>query len=300
MKNRENFFLKTDDSENIFYSTNFKPGEQKSPVLVLNYGLVCSNFHWEKQIEYFEEQGYSILLHDYRGHFQSSGIERIESITFSRIAKDLSLVIKRLELSECIVIGHSMGVNVSLEFAHNYPEYVKKMALISGTIFPIHNILMDTHLTGPLSPILKNLLETFPKPFKGFWKYGGWAKPVKTFIRSGGFNPKQVGYDFIEGYLSKVGELGPELFFQLVDQMQKHDCLAFTQNIETPTLVVGGNRDKVIPNFSQRLINQTLKNAELYVIHSGSHVPQVDFPDLVNERLDYFINHEIRDTQVAL
>lgn len=289
MKNRKNFFLKTDDNENIFYSTNFIPGKQKSPVLILNYGLVCSNFHWTKQIEYFEERGHSILIHDYRGHFQSSGGDNLETITFPRIAKDLSLIVAELGLEECVLFGHSMGVNVSLEFVKNYPVTVKKMVLISGTIIPVHNILMNTHLTGPLSPILKNLLETFPKSFKGFWKYGGWAKPVKAFIRSGGFNTEQVDYDFIETYLSKLGELGPELFFQLVDQMQQHDCLAFTQDIKTPTLVVGGNRDKVIPNFSQRLIQKNLENSELYLIHTGSHVPQVDFPEYINERIEYFL-----------
>ena len=202
----------------------------------------------------------------------------------------MSQIIERLKIKESILLGHSMGVNVALEFTRNHPESVRKLVLISGTIIPVHNVLMDTHLTGPLSPILKNLLTAFPKSFKGFWKYGGWTRPVRAFIRSGGFNAQQVDDEFVKTYLSKLGELGPELFFQLIDQMQIHDCLAFMHEIKVPTLVIGGNRDKVIPNFSQRLISKNIENSELYLIHTGSHVPQVDFPELINERISYFID----------
>lgn len=300
MKNQQNFFLKTDDGENLFYSTNFKPGHHTSPVLVFNYGLVCSNFHWKWQIAYFEEMGFSILIHDYRGHYQSSGADKLKNITFNRIALDLNLIIEKLEIRKAVVIGHSMGVNVSLEFAKLFPEKIEKMILISGTILPVHNVLMDTHLSGPLTPILKELLVKFPKPFKGFWKYGGWTKPVRSFIRAGGFNTKQVDMDFIETYLNKLGELGPELFFHLLDQMQIHDCLAFAQKIKTDTLVIGGNRDKVIPNFSQRLMANHLVNSELYIMHTGSHVPQVDFPSLINERMHFYLTKDFQSTQSGL
>lgn len=289
MKNQENFFLKTDDGENIFYSTNFKLGKHKDKVLVFNYGLVCSNFHWEKQIEFFEERGYSIVTHDYRGHFQSGGSDNLLSITFGQIARDLAQILEQLGISKCTLLGHSMGVNVSLEFSKEHPAMVESMILISGTILPVKNILMDTHLSAPILPLLKNLLERFPKSFNGFWKYGGWTLPVKNIIRSGGFNTNQVDMDFIETYLNKIGELGPDLFFHLLDQMQSHDCLAFTASIKTRSLVIGGNRDRVIPNFSQRLISESLRNSELYLIHTGSHVPQVDFPDLINERMEYFL-----------
>lgn len=289
MKDRENFFLKTDDGENIFYSTNFKHGKQTDRVLVFNYGLVCSNFHWEKQIEYFEVLGYSIVTHDYRGHFQSGGSDRLSEITFPRIAKDLGLILEQLNIKKCSLLGHSMGVNVSLEFSKMHPEMVENMVLISGSILPIKNILMDTHLSAPILPLLRNLLEKFPKSFNGFWKYGGWTLPVKNIIRSGGFNTNQVDMDFIETYLNKIGELGPELFFHLLDEMQAHDCLAFTETVKTRSLIIGGNRDRVIPNFSQRLIGENLENSELYLIHTGSHVPQVDFPEIINERMDYFL-----------
>lgn len=289
MKHSYNHFLKTRDGERIFYSTNFHPGKAKDPVLVFNYGLVCSNFHWKDQISFFEDLGFSIITHDYRGHFQSSGRNKLEKITFKNISEDVFEILQEMKVDKCIMIGHSMGVNVTLEFARNHQEMLKKMIIISGTLFPVHNIMMNTHLTGPLNPLMDFTLKKYPKPLQAFWKYGGWNPLVKKIIHNGGFNKKRVGNDFIETYLNKLGELGPDLFLQLINQMQEHDLLAFVDKITTPTLIMGGNRDKVIPNYQQRLTAEKLRNNEVYISHEGSHVPQVDYPEMFNERMFTFI-----------
>ncbi|MBT4791984.1 MAG: alpha/beta hydrolase [Halobacteriovoraceae bacterium] len=289
MKDKFNHFFKTSDGEQVFYSTNFSTIDRTKNVLIFNYGLVCSNYHWQKQIAYFDKLGYPILTYDYRGHYQSSGKHELEKITFNQLSLDLNELIDFLKLDDVILFGHSMGVNVCLEFAKLFPKKVKKMILISGTIIPVHNIMMDTHLTGPFKPIISKVMEKFPKEFNAFWKYGGWNPLIKKAIHTGGFNVEQVNNEFIEVYLNKLGQLGPDLFFHLIDQMHEHDILAFVEKIKTKTLVIGGNRDKVIPNFSQKLMHSKLQNAELYTIHTGSHVPQVDFPKFANERIEFFV-----------
>ena len=182
-----------------------------------------------------------------------------------------------------------MGVNVCLEFVKKFPDLVKSMVLISGTIVPVHDIMMNTHLTGPVKPLLISIFKKFPKEFNAFWKYGGWNPVIKKMIHAGGFNISQVSDEFIEIYLNKIGQLGPELFFQLIDEMQGHDIMAYMSKIDTPTLVIGGNKDKVIPNYLQKLMASKLTNSKLYTIHAGSHVPQVDFPEMINERMSLFL-----------
>lgn len=289
MKNSFSNFVRTEDNEQLLFTTNFDHNKKIENLLVFNYGLVCSNHHWSEQIKFFDELGYNILLHDYRGHYQSTGIHDIEKITFNQMANDLHLIINSLKVDSYTLLGHSMGVNVTLEYAKLFPEKINKLILISGTVVPLHNIMMDTHLTGPVKPLILDLLRKFPKEFELFWKYGGWNPIVKKVIHTGGFNVEQVSDEFIEIYLNKLGQLGPELFFQLINQMHDHDILGHLNKITSKTLVIGGNRDKVIPNYLQRLMHERLSNSELYVIHEGSHVPQVDFYELANERMLEFI-----------
>ncbi len=292
MKNSFNNFFKTSDVEQIFFTTNFGDKAPESPVLVFNYGLVCSNYHWSKQIDFFDQLGFPILLHDYRGHYQSSGGHELDKVTFCQIASDLKELLDFLHIEKSIFLGHSMGVNVCLEFAKLYPQYLEQMILISGTIIPVHNIMMNTHLSGPMQPIFLKIIEKFPDEINAFWKYGGWNPLIKKLIHYGGFNMEQVNDEFIDIYLNKLGQLGPKLFFHLIGQMQEHDILASIHNLKTPTLIVGGNRDKVIPNYLQRLMLEKMPNSTLYLIHEGSHVPQVDFPEMINERMLFYIENK--------
>lgn len=284
-------FLKTTDGEQIFYSTNFQIGDEieHENVIMFNYGLVCSNFHWKEQIPFFSEKGYKVLTHDYRGHYQSSGAQNIGSVTFENITNDMHAICQKLNIKSVILIGHSMGVNVSLEFTRKFPQLVKKLVLISGTVLPVDNIMFNTNAMDYIRPTLTKLSKKFPQTFKSFWKYGGWNPIARKIVLQGGFNPEQVSDEFIEIYMNKLGQLGPELFFQLLDQMQRHHILAHISNINARTLVIGGDSDKVIPNYLQKLLHKNLQNSEIYIIKNGSHVPQIDFPVFINERVSYFL-----------
>lgn len=290
MKETFTNYYKTNDGEQIFYTTNFAPSSEDSDdVIVFNYGLVCSNHHWSAQIEYFDKLGKKILIHDYRGHFHSSGKHDVSKITFRSITDDMYGLFENLKIKTALMFGHSMGVNVCLEFTKRFPHKVSKQILISGTTVPVYSVMFNTNIVDQVKPFIIKMFNKYPDAFNTFWKLSGWNPIVKKIIHVGGFNVDQVSDEFIEIYLNKIGQLGPDLFFQLIDEMNKHNILASLNNIKAPTLIIGGDNDKVIPNYLQRLLNENLPNSSLYVLKNGSHVPQVDFPDFVNERMLHFI-----------
>lgn len=291
MKVHSNFF-KTQDREQIFYTTNF-PVDFKTKhenVLVFNYGLVCSNHHWKYQLEWFDKQGYKILFHDYRGHFQSSGREELEKITFKQIAQDTDELLTHLGLDNVYYIGHSMGVNITLELARLYPQRIKGMVLISGTTLPVKGVMFDTNLMEYIIPVAEEGLKRYREIFDVVWKTQAMNPMAVKLIHSQGFNEKKVSRDFIEIYMNRLSQLGPELFMQLFGEMQKHDILGDLGTMNMPSLVIGGDKDNVIPYHLQLLLHQTLRNSELYLVKEGSHVPQVDFPEFINERIKQFID----------
>jgi len=291
VKVHSNFF-KTQDREQIFYSTNF-PVDFKTKhenVLVFNYGLVCSNHHWKYQLEWFDKQGYKILFHDYRGHFQSSGKEELEKITFNQIAQDTDELLTHLGLDNVYYIGHSMGVNITLELARLYPARIKGMVLISGTTLPVKGVMFDTNLMEYIIPVAEEGLKRYREIFDVVWKTQAMNPMAVKLIHSQGFNEKKVSRDFIEIYMNRLSQLGPDLFMQLFGEMQKHDILGDLGTMNMPSLVIGGDKDKVIPYHLQLLLHQTLRNSELYLVKEGSHVPQVDFPEFINERIKQFID----------
>lgn len=295
--NHPNYFY-TSDGIRIFYNTNFHPSEQDTsrPVLVLIYGLLCSNNHYKYQIPFFEELGYQILIHDYRFHYASSQDGDIETCNFPNITKDLHELLAELKIAKSIFVGHSMGVNICLEHARRYPEDMTGQILISGTVVPPQDIMFDSNMVDIVSPHLKSFTEKYPDLFKSFWKHS-YKNPIAQYmIFDGGFNKKQVEMEFIQLYMKKISELPEQLFFHLLKLMHDHDVINHLETIQTPTLVVGGDKDKIIPNYLQRILTTHLPNSELYIVKDGSHVPQADFPELINKRLHRFVSKLERKT----
>ncbi len=294
MRQHANFF-KTSDGEQLFYGTNFPPHKitPQDTVIVFNYGLLCSNLHWKYQLEWFDKAGFKVLSHDLRGHFQSSGKETLDKITFGRIADDIEEMLEHLKFPRVAMVGHSMGVNVTLEYARRYPQRLAAMVLISGTTLPVKGVMFDNNLMEYVIPLAEEGLKRWRAAIDVIWQTQGMNPLTLKLIHSQGFNEKRVGRDFIEVYMNRIAQLGPDMFLQLFNQMQKHDILGSLDAIRVPALVAGGDKDRVIPFHLQRLLSQRLPDAELYIVKDGSHVPQVDFPEEMNERIKLFLEQRL-------
>jgi non-heme chloroperoxidase len=289
LRNNVANFFKTPDGEQIFYLKNFNSPDNTKPILLFNYGLVCSNHHWKYQVDFFDQAGYQIILHDYRGHFQSSGSEDVQKITFSQLALDISNLCHFLEVKQVILIGHSMGVNVCLQIAKDDPNLVHSMVLISGTFINVKDVMFDSNLMEFIAPLAVAGNSKYPDIVNKLWASGGKNPIIKELIHLSGFNRKKTSSEFVEIYLNRLGQLGADLFFQLFDQMTKQDITSSLEKMNLPVLVMGGHKDNVIPNHLQRTLASLLPKSESYFLKSGSHVPQSDFPEMINERIELFI-----------
>jgi pimeloyl-ACP methyl ester carboxylesterase len=74
--------------------------------------------------------------------------------------------------------------------------------------------------------------------------------------------------------------------------MTKQNITGSLGKMAVPTLIMGGNKDNVIPNHIQRTLAELLPDSETYFLKNGSHVPQADYPVFVNERIELFIQQK--------
>ncbi len=279
------------DDVNIAYKTNFSKKEfvNAQNVLVFNYGLLCSNEHWRKQIEFFHSLGFKIVLHDYRAHHKSSHDVSLESCTFDNMAADTLGVLSHLQIQSCILLGHSMGVNICLEMMRKKPLLFSKMVLISGILLPPQNTIFNSNILDLFLPYFSHTMKIFPKTFSFCWKYSYTNPLVRKLVHILGFNPRKVHDSFIKDYIKKAGELNPKLLFQLFAEMRRFDTISKLEGINTPTLIITGDKDRVVSGFQQRVFHKYLKSSQLQIVRDAGHVPQWDFPHYVNEKiLDFF------------
>jgi non-heme chloroperoxidase len=285
-------FFYAPDGTRIFFTTNFLLPELKNheTLIVFNYGLVCNSQHWKDQISYFDQNGYKILLHDYRSHFGSSGKTSLEDCNFNQMVQDLHLLLESIHAKKFFMLGHSMGVNVTLEFSRQFPEKLVGGVLISGTVLPPQDVMFDNNITDIIFPFLQYFSKEYPKVFKSLWSTSYMNPLARSLVYRGGFNTKMVPEEFIELYMKKISELPQDMLLHLMLEMKNHDIIADLESLQTPFLIMGGDLDKVIPNHLQIILHEKLPHSELYFIKDGSHVPQVDFPETVNERIQLFLD----------
>jgi non-heme chloroperoxidase len=284
--------FRTSDTQSIYYTTNFGDQliETERTCLVFNNGLACSWDHWKFQLPFFHLKNYPILIHDYRNHFRSTGKVNYHKINFHQIATDLYELMDHLKIRKCIMIGHSMGVNVSIIFAQNYPEFIKGLVLVSGTLISPLKTMLYPNIMKKVFPIAKQLAHQFPFATQLVWDLSPDLYLWKKFIHHSGFNEDQVTLSDVEIYLQKIRLLDVKLFFHLFELMNNEIVQKSLKKIYSPALVISGEKDKIIPNYIQEKLLEKIPFHEFYILKNGSHVPQMDFPDLINERIFQFIS----------
>ena len=96
--------------------------------LILLHGLASSCRIWDFMAPLLADR-FHIFALDQRGHGLS---DKPGSYTFAEVTGDLAAFIEALGLERPIVVGHSWGGGVAVQFAADYPEIPSAIALVDG------------------------------------------------------------------------------------------------------------------------------------------------------------------------
>jgi len=91
------------------------------PALVFVHGWCCDKSYWEAQLTPFAQQ-HKVVAIDLAGHGES-GLDR-KDWTIAAFGEDVAAVVKKLDLKQVVLIGHSMGGPVILAAARLMPKQV--------------------------------------------------------------------------------------------------------------------------------------------------------------------------------
>lgn len=104
--------------------------DHKTVVLFLHFSGGNLNM-WEGIIPQFEEK-YSIIAPDFRGHGKSE--KPLTGYHIDDMANDIYLLLQRLNVDHCHIVGSSMGAEVGLSLAASHPELVLSL-ICEGALY---------------------------------------------------------------------------------------------------------------------------------------------------------------------
>jgi len=265
----------SDDIE-IYYEDH---GDGRPVVLIHGYPL--SGRAWDKQVPVLLKAGCRVITYDRRGFGQSS--QPTTGYDYDTFAADLHALMSYLDLSDAVIVGHSMGTGEVTRYlgAHGSAR-VAKGVLIS----PIPPFLMQT----PDNP------EGLPQSlFDGFIQSAQADPPA--WMK--GFLDNFYNYDALGGTL--VSEQAYQASFNIAVSASAAatvacistwltDFRADLAKIDVPILVIQGNADRVLPyDKTGARLPGLIKDMRLVTIEGGPHAIAWTHADQVNQALLDFL-----------
>lgn len=115
---------------------NFKRFGEGEPLVIL-HGLMGMLDNWQGPAKYYA-QHFDTIIVDARNHGHS---EHSDEFNYQVMMDDLADFCGDLFLDEINLLGHSMGGKISMKFAQNYPEMIKKLIVadIAPKEYPVHH-----------------------------------------------------------------------------------------------------------------------------------------------------------------
>jgi pimeloyl-ACP methyl ester carboxylesterase len=119
--------------------------EGRPPMLCLHGGAV--NAHWFDFVASGFTADYHVRALDQRGHGDSARADPPQ-YGYDRYASDVDVVMRKLDLRDVVLVGHSMGGLVSLVTAATYPDRVRALVVIDSTLRATPDRIATLHRIG--------------------------------------------------------------------------------------------------------------------------------------------------------
>ncbi len=251
----------------------------EGPAIVFVHGLGGCWQNWLGNMPRMAALGFRAIALDLPG-FGSSPMPpwQVSISDYGRLLGDFR---EALRLDACTLVGNSMGGFIAAEVAVGGPEWVERLVLVSSAGISHARMRRGPVLAGARVSVLANpLLRRLD--IAAMRRAGLRKLMMGGVIRHPERMPREMLVEFIAPALGAPG------FVPAVAALTGYDLLDRLGRIHTPTLVVWGRDDLVVPAADAAGFIERIPGARLVVFDDCGHVPMAEHPFRFNRLLADF------------
>jgi proline iminopeptidase len=239
------------------------------PCLTMHGGLGLDHTHLHPWLDPLGDR-LRLVFYDHRGNGRSERTA-LETLTFEQFSADAEALRQQLGLGKVVLLGHSNGGFIALDYALRYPESISRLILIS---------------TAPA-------VDYWPEIRENMRRRGATAEMIESF-ESGDWTTDAE----LEAHVDLVGHLnfaatnehlGRDVLRETIysayarsaafDLLQSYDVEPRLGEISAPTLIVVGREDVFTPISQAERLHRAITASELVVIENAGHFNYAEQPD---------------------
>jgi len=226
--------------------------------LVLVHGLGASAERWSQVIPTFAKH-YRVIVPDLIGYGHSD--KPILDYTPNLFLDFLGNFFDSMNIKRPILIGSSLGGQISAEYTSANPTNVEKLVLVSPAgAMKQSTPALDAYIMAALYPNEQS------------------AKNAFVQMESSG---KEVSDEIVHGFIERMQLPNAKLaFMSTILGMKNSDVITpKLHSIQCPTLVIWGSKDPVIPIEHADSFVSYIPNCKFHKMDECGHTPYVQDPE---------------------
>jgi 3-oxoadipate enol-lactonase len=242
-----------------------------TPILFI-HGHPFNQSMWDPQIAALTWK-YRVITFDLRG-YGASEVPTAEATTLETMASDINALLDHLNIPKAIIAGLSMGGQIAMAFAEQYPHRLSR--LILAATFP----QADTEVA----------IKTRRATADRFIQQG-------SVLPGGEMIPKLIA----PASLKRDPEIAVKVFTMIAytppagaaaalrGRALRKDYTESLTRITVPTLIIVGTEDAYTNVETAKQMHQSIPNSRIEVFEGIGHLPNLEAADRFNAVLHQFL-----------
>ena len=268
------------------------------PIILLHGGPGLDHTYLFPQMGVLSKK-YQLITYDQRGSGKSLNTALNEqTINTSVFVEDLESLRKKLGLEKFILMGHSWGGRLAMDYAIRYPGHVDSLILIGSAPASKKEFELSRKAFEKITlPIQSSVDHLFAKDAFLALDNQQIASLFRTVFSV--YFYKQEDVNQLTLVFDKKSAISGMKVRALIDMSTLPDITTPLKELRLPTLLLHG-KDDIIPMSAAMEIRESIPGAQLVQIPHCGHFPYIESPDILFSEIDRFLENSSPAMQVGL
>tara|TARA_B110000438_G_scaffold27338_1_gene26230 strand:- start:4441 stop:5364 length:924 start_codon:yes stop_codon:yes gene_type:complete len=262
------------DGMNVHYRD-----EGKGQVIVLLHGTGASLHTWDKWADELKNK-YRVIRLDLPA-YGLTGPHPDNKYSISNYSKFLHSFVNKLELSDFILSGNSLGASISWHYASVYQDKVKLLSLLSPGGFINKDQESPLVIRLARAPVIRKILRYVTPRFF-----------IKNTLKEVYYDNNKLTDQKIDTYRNMILRENNREAFISRSLSNPKDYTDRLKLISIPTQIIWGNEDTWIPVSNAKFFEAEIQNIRIDIMDETGHIPMEERPqESLDLLLDFIISN---------